>query len=62
MPQLTQEPKGQRRDLLHQQIVYWMKEAESIKSLLTAHIIDDDESVEGSNLDSLNHREHCTVQ
>jgi serine/threonine-protein kinase ULK/ATG1 len=36
MPQLTKEPKGQRRELLHQVIKSWIQEAESIKSLLSA--------------------------
>lgn len=33
---LTQEPKGSRRDLMHQLVTIWMREAESIKSLITA--------------------------
>lgn len=34
IPLLSNEPKGQRRDLLHNQIQLWMKQAESTKALL----------------------------
>lgn len=33
VPLLTDEPKSPRRDLLHQQITAWMKDAESIKAM-----------------------------
>ncbi|XP_069695812.1 serine/threonine-protein kinase ULK3 isoform X2 [Periplaneta americana] len=36
IPSLSNEPRGHRRDLLHNQIQVWMKEAESIKALLYA--------------------------
>lgn len=34
IPLLSNEPKGRRRDLLHNQIQLWMKQAESTKALL----------------------------
>ena len=34
IPLLSNEPKGHRRDLLHNQIQLWMKQAESTKALL----------------------------
>uniref|UniRef100_A0A1A9VVF5 Serine/threonine-protein kinase ULK3 n=1 Tax=Glossina austeni TaxID=7395 RepID=A0A1A9VVF5_GLOAU len=36
VPFLNKEPKGERRTLLVQQLENWMKEAESIKNILTA--------------------------
>jgi serine/threonine-protein kinase ULK3 len=55
MPILNKEPKGGRRDLLHFQIVEWMKEAESIKALLLARTID--EPLESENLNP-----NCCIQ
>ena len=55
VPLLSEEPKGERKDLLHVQICSWMKEAESIKSLLVAqHNISNisDDSDVGSSSDS----------
>ncbi|KAI8123210.1 serine/threonine-protein kinase ULK3 [Lucilia cuprina] len=43
VPFLNKEPKGERRTLLIQQLDFWMKEAESIKSLLNAKDIQDDD-------------------
>lgn len=37
VPLLNEEVDGERKKLLHKQILDWMKEAESIKSLLQAH-------------------------
>lgn len=37
VPLLSNEPNGHRKNLLHQQILLWMNEAENIKSLMAAH-------------------------
>lgn len=58
VPLLQNEPKGQRRDLLHQQVMHWMKEAESIKSLLLVKKMESDES---SGLLEISNQ-HCCVQ
>ena len=65
IPLLSNEPKGHRRDLLHNQIQLWMKQAESAKALLC--VID----FEGSSIpeskgkyaseESLTFRTPCTV-
>ncbi|XP_019559803.2 serine/threonine-protein kinase ULK3 [Aedes albopictus] len=45
MPLLAEEPRGsQRRDLLHRQIVHWMEEAEHIKSVRSAQILEEMEN------------------
>lgn len=36
VPLLATEPKGQRRDMLHQLVQFWMREAESLKSIISA--------------------------
>uniref|UniRef100_A0A1I8Q0C0 Serine/threonine-protein kinase ULK3 n=1 Tax=Stomoxys calcitrans TaxID=35570 RepID=A0A1I8Q0C0_STOCA len=48
VPFLNKEPKGDRRSLLLQQLDLWMKEAESIKSLLNAKDIDDEHKLSHS--------------
>uniref|UniRef100_A0A1I8MKH6 Serine/threonine-protein kinase ULK3 n=1 Tax=Musca domestica TaxID=7370 RepID=A0A1I8MKH6_MUSDO len=48
VPFINKEPKGDRRALLLQQLDFWMKEAESIKSLLSAKDIDDDHKLSHS--------------
>uniref|UniRef100_A0A6B2EG62 Serine/threonine-protein kinase ULK3 n=1 Tax=Phlebotomus kandelakii TaxID=1109342 RepID=A0A6B2EG62_9DIPT len=57
VPLLGQEPKGQRRDLLHQQIQLWMKEAESLKSLLSAQDMQEDKDSQNPSTQS-----HCCIQ
>lgn len=52
VPLLSEEPKGERKDLLHGQICSWMKEAESIKSLLVAQQNISDSSEVGSSSDN----------
>ncbi|CAO1442863.1 unnamed protein product [Diamesa serratosioi] len=52
VPLLSEEPKGERKDLLHGQICNWMKEAESIKSILVAQLNISDSSDDGSSSDS----------
>ncbi|XP_037945690.1 serine/threonine-protein kinase ULK3-like [Teleopsis dalmanni] len=42
---MNNEPKGERRNLLLQQIEFWMKEAESIKSILSAKEMDDEQKI-----------------
>ncbi|XP_058811239.1 serine/threonine-protein kinase ULK3-like, partial [Topomyia yanbarensis] len=45
MPLLTAEPRGsKRRELLHQQIVRWMEEAEQIKTVRSAQILEEMEN------------------
>ncbi|XP_060815017.1 serine/threonine-protein kinase ULK3 isoform X1 [Bombus pascuorum] len=41
VPLLRKEPPGRRRDLLHKQVQYWMKEAESTKGLLATKDIEE---------------------
>ncbi|CAD7084987.1 unnamed protein product [Hermetia illucens] len=43
VPLLNSEPKGERRTLLYQQVTDWMKEAESIKALLSAKNVDEEQ-------------------
>ncbi|BFF92022.1 serine/threonine-protein kinase ULK3 [Drosophila madeirensis] len=43
VPFVNNEPKGERRNLLLQQLEFWMKEAESIKSILSAKNLDEEE-------------------
>ncbi|KAH8382110.1 hypothetical protein KR009_001962 [Drosophila setifemur] len=43
VPFVNNEPKGERRNLLLQQLEFWMKEAESIKSILSAKHMDEEE-------------------
>ncbi|KAH8332629.1 hypothetical protein KR074_007597 [Drosophila pseudoananassae] len=43
VPFVNNEPKGERRNLLLQQLEFWMKEAESIKSILNAKHMDEEE-------------------
>ncbi|XP_059610415.1 serine/threonine-protein kinase ULK3 [Phlebotomus argentipes] len=57
VPLLGQEPKGQRRDLLHQQIQTWMREAESLKSLLSAQNMQESSESQNANTQS-----HCCIQ
>ncbi|XP_075145445.1 unc-51 like kinase 3 homolog Aduk [Haematobia irritans] len=56
VPFLNKEPKGDRRSLLLQQLDLWMKEAESIKSLLNAKEIEDDHKLSHS---VYHHRHRC---
>lgn len=42
VPLLNQEPKGDRRNLIYQQVNDWMKEAESIKALLSVKNVEQD--------------------
>lgn len=56
MPLLAAEPRGsKRKELLHQQIVRWMEEAEHIKSIRSAQIL---EEMENSPVGTSN----CCVQ
>ncbi|GAB0095081.1 Serine/threonine-protein kinase ULK3 [Sergentomyia squamirostris] len=57
VPLLAQEPKGPRRDLLHQQIQSWMQEAESLKSLLSAQNLQNDK-----DLQTIATNSHCCIQ
>ncbi|KAG6797579.1 serine/threonine-protein kinase ULK3 isoform X1 [Apis mellifera caucasica] len=41
VPLLGKEPAGRRRDLLHKQVQFWMKEAESTKGLLATKDIEE---------------------
>ncbi|KAH8272646.1 hypothetical protein KR044_008486 [Drosophila immigrans] len=43
VPFVNKEPKGHRRNLLFQQMELWMKEAESIKSILSTKNLDEEE-------------------
>ncbi|XP_068156859.1 serine/threonine-protein kinase ULK3 isoform X1 [Drosophila tropicalis] len=43
VPFVNNEPKGERRNLLLQQLEFWMKEAESIKSILSTKHLDEEE-------------------
>ncbi|KAH8340622.1 hypothetical protein KR059_002742 [Drosophila kikkawai] len=43
VPFVNNEPKGERRNLLLQQLEFWMKEAESIKSILSTKNLDEEE-------------------
>ncbi|XP_030243701.1 serine/threonine-protein kinase ULK3 [Drosophila navojoa] len=43
VPFVNNEPKGERRNLLLQQLEFWIKEAESIKSILSAKHLDEEE-------------------
>lgn len=36
VPLLSTEPKGHRRNMLHQLTLFWMQEAESLKAILSA--------------------------
>lgn len=58
VPLLSDEPEGERKKLLHKQILDWMKEAESIKSILQAQEkINDDDSSSSSTSES----SHCVL-
>lgn len=54
VPLLKQEPNGKRKDLLQQQVMDWMREAESIKGLVSAHTLDEN--------DKTTHHQHCSIQ
>ncbi|EDW66511.2 serine/threonine-protein kinase ULK3 [Drosophila virilis] len=43
VPFVNNEPRGERRNLLLQQLEFWIKEAESIKSILSAKHLDEEE-------------------
>ncbi|CAK9806871.1 Serine/threonine-protein kinase ULK3 [Anthophora quadrimaculata] len=45
VPLLGKEPPGRRRDLLHKQVEFWMKEAENTKGLLAAKNIEETTTV-----------------
>ena len=48
VPLLATEPKGLRRDLMHQLTEFWMKEAESLKSIL--QLTEDHQAALGNKL------------
>lgn len=52
VPLLPQEPAGLRKDLLHKQVLEWMKEAEACKALVMAHNATDHNS----------DHQHCCIQ
>ncbi|XP_034116860.1 serine/threonine-protein kinase ULK3 isoform X2 [Drosophila nasuta] len=54
VPFVNKEPKGERRNLLLQQLEFWIKEAESIKSILSAKNLDEEEQ-KLSTVSSQNH-------
>lgn len=54
VPLLKQEPSGIRREMLQKQIFEWMKEAESIKALVSAH--------NAMSTDTKTHHQHCSIQ
>lgn len=54
VPLLKDEPNGKRKELLQKQVMDWMREAESIKSLVMAHTLTDSKSD--------NHHQHCCIQ
>ncbi|KAG7204805.1 hypothetical protein KM043_005211 [Ampulex compressa] len=56
VPLLRKEPPGQRRSLLHEQVTFWMKEAESSKALLESKDIED------SALYTTESRDQCRMQ
>lgn len=58
VPLLNDEVDGERKKLLHKQILEWMKEAESIKSILHAQENIKDSNEEGS---SPSERSHCVI-
>lgn len=61
VPLLSNEPNGHRKNLLHQQILLWMNEAENIKSLLAAH--DLQQQVENDSVvPSASSSRNCTIQ
>lgn len=53
VPLLKQEPNGKRKELLQQQVMDWMREAESIKGLVSAHSLSEN---------SKTTHQHCTIQ
>lgn len=53
VPLLKQEPNGKRKNLLQQQVMDWMREAESIKGLASAHSL-------AENIKTT--QQHCTIQ
>lgn len=57
VPLLNEEVEGERKKLLHRQILDWMKEAESIKSLLEAKNIQETSGEENLNSE----RSHCVI-
>lgn len=54
VPLLPQEPGGKRKELLQKQVLDWMKEAESVKSLVIAHTLTENKTE--------NHHQHCCIQ
>lgn len=58
VPLLNEEVDGERKKLLHKQILEWMKEAESIKSILQAQENIKDSAEEGS---SSSETSHCVI-
>lgn len=59
VPLLQTEPKGQRRDMMHQLTQFWMQEAESLNSILSAQCWEARED-EISNKLAVN--SHCSLQ
>lgn len=52
VPLLRDEPPGPRKELLQHQVMEWMKDAESIKSLLSAKEMKENK----------NNHQHCIIQ
>lgn len=57
VPLLNQEVDGERKKLLHKQILEWMKEAESIKSIIQAQKNINEADDSGTTSDS----SHCVI-
>lgn len=54
VPLLEHEPNGTRKELLKQQVLEWMREAESIKGLLSAHSL--------AEQNAKTTHQNCTIQ
>lgn len=52
VPLLKQEPNGNRKELLQQQVMDWLREAESIKGLISAHNLTENKTL----------HQHCVIQ
>lgn len=59
VPLLQTEPKGQRRDMMHQITQFWLQEAESLKSILSAQCW---EAREEQISNKLAVHSHCSLQ
>lgn len=58
VPLLSNEPNGNRKNLLHQQIVIWMNEAEKIKLLISEQNVQQQPNSSSTTSSSRN----CTLQ